>query len=290
MSKVEINGAGFLGKTEKLTPFEISESHELRSEYMRQLITRKSTDQKSYSKVSNTIPPTIIQYWDQKNAVPEDVQVCMDSWEIARKYGFEHITYNSESAKEFIKNKYSSLYVRAYEACMHPAMRCDYFRLCYLLECGGFYIDADDEYSGKDISVYRENSDLKLQPLCFDLRAEKMVSAFDSAVEESASSGKIFYVNNNPIISPKNHPVLQLALDRATKGLLDNRDTRDIQDITGPGNLSYSLTMHSIESERSRTDLEIDLILEIEYLCRTVWELEYRNDERNWRLWIKPDG
>ena len=48
-------------------------------------------------------------------------------------------------------------------------MQADYFRLCYLLVEGGFYVDADDVCVGTDIGWLFEDGRLKLQPLCYDM-------------------------------------------------------------------------------------------------------------------------
>jgi hypothetical protein len=96
-------------------------------------------------------------------------------------------------------------------------MRCDYFRLCYLLERGGFYLDADEWYQGTNCSSLLKIDALRLAPLCYDIDTSSMIpmQVFISDLTESRS--RIYYVNNNPIIAPPHHPLVACALERATK-------------------------------------------------------------------------
>ena len=58
-------------------------------------------------------------------------------------------------------------------------MRCDYFRLCYILKHGGFYVDADEVYQSTECDSLFEDDRIKLQPLCYDIRADQMVAPED---------------------------------------------------------------------------------------------------------------
>jgi hypothetical protein len=109
-------------------------------------------------------------------------------------------------------------------------MRCDYFRLCYILQRGGFYVDADESYQGTDYSFLYESDVLKISPLCYDTENRSMIPARIFFSDPTASSGRIYYVNNNPIIAPPRHPLVERALERATK-ILTSRP--DIQSTTG---------------------------------------------------------
>ncbi len=90
------------------------------------------------------------------------------------------------------------------------------------------------------------------------------------------------------------HPVIQIALERATRILLRRDEERpDIQSTTGPGNLSVSLVMHWIWLEREGKDQDFEFLPNWEYHSISKWPLSYRNDKRNWRIWntlLSKDG
>ena len=121
-------------------------------------------------------------------------------------------------------------------------MRCDYFRLCYILRRGGFYVGADEVYKATSCKSLFQDAKAKLQPLCYDLSTNQMVPPEEFLSDSSFPSIRIFYVNNNPIIAPQGHALIDLALRRATRLLLKGSERPKIQSTTGPGNLSASLT------------------------------------------------
>jgi hypothetical protein len=100
----------------------------------------------------------------------------------------------------------------------------------------------------------------------------------------------IFYVNNNPLIAPPNHPVIRLALNRSTKILLQcKNEARNIQSTTGPGNLSASLVLHSLNSAITGNLIDFYILPDWESISISPWPLSYRKDVRNWRLWNNSD-
>ena len=109
--------------------------------------------------------------------------------------------------------------------------------------------------------------------------------------QRKESPNWIYYVNNNPLISPANHPVIRLALDRATNILLRNRkeEIHQIQSTTGPGNLTASLVRHSVACKISGTIRDFSILPNWNEISVSPWPLSYRDDERNWRLW-NPKG
>ena len=92
----------------------------------------------------------------------------------------------------------------------------------------------------------------------------------------------VFYFNNNPLIAPFHHIIIDKALEQST--YLLNKSSlppTDIQSITGPGDLSKS-----IFSCREEIDLSprITVISNWGKIAETKWELEYRSDSKNWRM------
>jgi mannosyltransferase OCH1-like enzyme len=262
----------------------IAEDHDLRSKHIRKLVHEKLPYQNSFCKVK--IPKTIIQFWHDLNNIPKDVLDCLDSWKRLENKGFKRKVFDSITARKFISTEFGESYVIAYDKCYHPAMRCDFFRLCYILKFGGFYIDADEIYQETDCNHFFHDNKLKLQPLCYDVVSGTMVSPDIFLKEHEFSSDWIYYVNNNPLIAPPFHPIVRIALDRATNLLLNsNIDQLDIQSTTGPGNLSASLVRYSIETKNDAKHRDFMILRDWECISYSPWPLSYRNDKRNWRLW-----
>ncbi|CCH88515.1 conserved protein of unknown function [Modestobacter italicus] len=164
-------------------------------------------------------------------------------------------------------------------------MRADYFRLCFILENGGLYADADDVYQGTSLDPYISDGRLKLQSLCYDLRTDSMVSDPHAAASQQGEH-RIFYVNNNPLIAPRRHPIIGRALERATTLVLRHRpEDRDVQALTGPGNLTACVVAHCVEPGAEAATRDFMLLPDWESVAVSKWSLDYRADQRNWRIW-----
>jgi hypothetical protein len=264
----------------------IAEDDELRSQHMRRLIQEDYVYTHYYAHAE--LPRILVQFWDNAKAIPADVLECIDSWQPLEEVGFERLLFDDSSAKQFIADHFDPRYAAAFERCGHPAMRSDYFRLCFIAIKGGFYVDADDVYRGGNCEHWFLENGLKLQPLCYDIKTDSMVERADYIRNTASSSDLIFYVNNNPLIAPSGHPVILMALERSTQILLDQAgEIRDIQATTGPGNLTACLVRHAIESEHVSRDRDFLLIADWDTVAVSQWPLEYRSDDRNWRLWAR---
>lgn len=262
---------------------EAAENHVLRSVFMEKLIA-SPPDTHDVDDLSVT-PRLLIQFWDDATSIPRDVQLCLDSWSPLEGEGFTRLLFDDTSAEEFVRTHFSARHLLAFKRCCHPAMRADYFRLGFILKCGGFYIDADDEYQGLDLDNLVGDGRLRLQPLCYEIASDSMVDPFHSVATEEAK-GRIFYVNNNPLIAPPEHPIIAKALERATSNLLLRKgEDRDIQSLTGPGNITTCLVAHAIERELASRRRDYSLLTNWDSVAISKWPLEYRLDHRNWRLW-----
>jgi len=231
----------------------------------------------------STIPKVIVQYWHSLVDLPKDVHDCIESWKLLKEKGFSFLLFDDLQAKNFIENNFERKYLDAYLKCHHPAMRCDYFRLCYLYIKGGLYIDCDEFYLNSSIELLLKDNDLKLQPLCYSLSSNSMVEKGDFLNREYQSD-YIYYFNNNPIASPPKHKLIQLSLERATMQLLTGININDIQSTTGPGNISASLVYYTLENQYSDNQIAVKAIANWEEISLSPWPLSYRNDHRNWRL------
>jgi mannosyltransferase OCH1-like enzyme len=229
----------------------------------------------------------LVQFWDDARAVPGDVQSCLDSWAPLQAAGFERLLFDDTSARHFIEEYFSERHVQAFDRCSHPAMRADYFRLCFMLRVGGLYVDADDEHQGADVESMISGGLLRLQPLVYDIPSDSMIDVA-RALEAAGEAERIFYVNNNPIIAGPGHPVIARALERATILLLAANETnRDIQSLTGPGNLTASLVAHAVRLKADGQVLDFELLTQWDAVAISKWPLAYRADVRNWRNWVR---
>lgn len=162
-------------------------------------------------------------------------------------------------------------------------MRCDYLRLCVLLTEGGLYVDCDDALLGDGWMRLFDDDRLKLQPLCYDISAGRMMLNADIWQTDLPAEERNFYVNNDPLAAPPGHPVLRRALDRATELLLRDDDRPEIQATTGPGNLTTVLAAHAHSLLLRGGAFDFDLIRGWDAIAEMRWDLSYRADERNWR-------
>lgn len=267
-------------------PYSISENHGLRSDYMRRLLSASPRRVAAQAEVD--IPRVLVQYWHDASGVPPDVAECLASWRPFIGRGFQRVLFSDDTARTFIAESFSPRYVQAFDRCRHPAMRCDYFRLCWLLQEGGFYVDADEWYHGAECDELFADAALKVQPLCYDVESECMVPPSEFLTQLAPGRKPIYYVNNNPMIAPPAHPIVHLALERATHLLHAETAPRDIQSITGPGNLTACLVRYCVE-QVTPPPSDFAFIRNWDLIATSRWPLSYRNDERNWRLWNPND-
>lgn len=264
-------------------PAGFHENDQFRSTFMRHLMLMSPQAYDLSPAPCSTIPKVLVRFWDAADAVPDDVQACLGTWEPLRADGFDLLIFNDESAAAYIEDRFGRRQVEAFHQCRHPAMRSDYFRLCYILASGGFYVDADDVLTHARWPLVYQDDRLKLQPLCYDIPSTQMVPTSELWHAGPSDDNRIFYVNNNPLVAPPNHPVVRDALQRATRALLSSERSNDIQSMTGPGNLTAALAAHARELALAGKPRDFELMRFWDEIADTRWELSYRADERNWR-------
>ena len=265
-------------------PSILAEDDAFRSCYVQKIVQNFVPESVITQPNETSIPKVIVQFWHDSNNIPVDVQNCLDSWVCLEEQGFKRLLFDDQTAKNFISRKLGSRYSKAFEFCYHPAMRCDYFRLCYILIHGGFYVDADEVYLGTECTRFFFDRRLKVQPLCYDANSGNMVSPDLFIKRDQSSPSWIFYFNNNPIISPACHPIVKLALERATNILLGCSEQPEIQSTTGPGNFTASLVVHALSHRFPNRRFDFMILPDWETISISVWPLSYRDDDRNWRL------
>jgi hypothetical protein len=260
------------------------EHHRQRSEFIRGLVQQSENKDPIEDRYKQGPPKTIVQFWHDLSELPEDIEECIASWTRWTTSGFTHYLFDERRAKTFIGDALDAHHALAFDRCYHPAMQADYFRLCYLLIEGGFYVDADDVCVGAQIGRLFDDGRLKVQPLCYDIASESMVNTTDFLCIGAHKPSWIFYVNNNPLIASKRHPIIERALQRATEllNLVSEGVLPEIQATTGPGNLSRSIFEFGLASEGMERDLVI--LRDWETFVVSRWPLNHRSDARNWRL------
>lgn len=230
-----------------------------------------------------TIPRKIVRFWHDSNDVPDDVNECLRSWDRLQDHGFEFYMFDDYTAADYIQNRYGAQETAAFSRCRHPAMRSDYLRLCFILAEGGFYVDADDVLLSDGWEALFVDDRLKIQPLCYDIADQGMLPAAEIWQPDLAVENRIFYVNNDPLVAPAGHPIVRKALSRASARLLSGELRPEIQDTTGPGNLTAVLAAHARKLTEASLPLDFELIRDWDGIAETRWPLSYRNDARNWR-------
>jgi hypothetical protein len=260
------------------------EHHRRRSEFIRRLVQRSEGPLTIEAQYAQCIPRTIVQFWHDLQDLPWDIEECIVSWTRWTSSGFAHRLFDEGSAKAFIGAALSVRHERAFERCYHPAMQSDYFRLCYLLVEGGFYVDADDVCLGTDLGWLFNDGRLKIQPLCYDVTSRKMVTPSVFLHKDAYDPSWIFYFNNNPIIVHRGHPIIERALQQATDllELSNGNELPEIQTTTGPGNLSKAV--FEFGSAFGHVNSNLLVLGNWESLAVSRWPLSHREDTRNWRL------
>jgi hypothetical protein len=260
---------------------------DLRSNFIRHIMLRQmeleAMPAMPRSQASCTIPKKLLRYWHDPADLPDDVSECLSSWNCLVDHDFELYMFGDSSGAAYIASVYGEREQAAFARCSHPAMRCDYFRMCFILAEGGFYVDADDVLLGDGWRELFRDDKLKLQPLCYDISAGGMLPAPEIWRDDLSSNGHVFYVNNDPIVAPARHPILERALTRATTKLLGEDPAPEIQSTTGPGNLTAALAAHARELEVAGLPNDYHLLCRWDSIAEMRWGLSYRQDERNWR-------
>src|ERR1700755_302586 len=139
------------------------------------------------------------EFGDQMRLDSLSKQVGDHGLDILADEGFEFRMFDDVSAASYIAAIYGDRECQAFTRCSHPAMRCDYLRMCFVLAEGGLYVDADDVLLGGGWRHLFREANVKFQPLGYDIAAGGMMPASDIWRSDLPSDGRVFYVNNAPI-------------------------------------------------------------------------------------------
>lgn len=261
----------------------LSKSERIRSNFIRDFVQGYNEPNRISKTYDIKIPKQIVQFWDDLSYLPQDVKDCMDTWRILENSGYKIQVFDEDLAREFISIHLGDRFVQAFNRCYHPSMKSDYFRYSYIYVKGGFYIDCDDIYHGKSIDYLFNDGRLKLQPFCYDIETSQMISSAEFIKRGVNKWGWIFYFNTTPLIASCEHPIVKQVLLNATIALENSqKELPEVQATTGPGILTTSI-QEILLMEKKPEDIML-VIHNWEDISSNIWDLSYRNDQRNWRL------
>lgn len=179
---------------------------------------RPEPDINSLDGLTTRIPLRCHQFWNTPH-LPEDVARAMAEWRDV--FGADHTRYDTPSAREYIQTHFGADHAALFDACYHPAMEADFFRLCVLYQEGGIYIDADDVHMGGLPDLLRRNADR-------------------DGIFLSTGTGEPYFSNNFIAVIPR-HPAIAHALARAVAKIREAHAAgipANIWNATGPGVLT----------------------------------------------------
>jgi mannosyltransferase OCH1-like enzyme len=174
-----------------------------------------------------------MQFWDAPDA-PPDVEELMASWRADPQFVYHR--YSWESAHQFIRDRFDRRTLAVFESCAVPAMQCDVFRLCWLFEEGGVYVDSDQGNRGRngtftDRSVrghlFRKSQSRR--PPDRDGRSPRAISV--------NSPNKVIIINGLMTFFDRHDPLVSKLLDLVTTNI-EHRVKGSVWRVTGPGVVS----------------------------------------------------
>jgi len=214
--------------------------------------------------LASKIPKNLIQFWDTKDVPPEMAEV-MQSWRSLNP-GFNYQLFNDQSAQEFIWAYHSPDVLKAFRMANHPAMRSDLFRLAYLYEFGGIYVDADD--------------------LCINPIDEFTNIGVDLLlIQESTGS-----IGNNFLAVKAKHPFIQFALQYVVNNILNKAGGVWFASgpgawfASGPGALTISfcqMYIELLEQEQTPSQVAITEIHNLHQYVTPHLKINYKRSSRS---------
>lgn len=197
----------------------------------------------------------IVQYWDQGEP-PQNIKDCIEK----NKTKAQTLSlFDRQMAREFIQKHYNDRILAAFECCWHPAMRSDLFRLLYIYQNGGVYLDADDVLLWNPSQLIDDGCDnyLFLYPFFLFEESGRLWRPAASELlkelnKEKASLTIHSYFNNSYIHANPENPIIGLSILVAAEQILtDDPEFLSIHGTTGPGLLSVGAHVYSELSKKN---------------------------------------
>ncbi|WP_286828969.1 MULTISPECIES: glycosyltransferase [Kordiimonas] len=107
------------------------------------------------------VPRRLIQFWDKEP--PQDVARMLSlskAW--ADKHQLEYVLFSEADARAYLADRQvdGKSLLQLFDRCFHPAMKADLFRLVYLHEYGGYYLDADNGVTDDALALFGLDRDV----------------------------------------------------------------------------------------------------------------------------------
>jgi Tfp pilus assembly protein PilF len=214
------------------------------------------------------VRPHLAQFWD-KTDVPPDVRGVMLSWtRLNPELGYT--LFDDSSARRFLETHYGAAIVQLYDACHHPAMKADYFRIAFLHHSGGLWVDADE---------------VCLRPLGYVIDA-----AEDAEIIAMLDGDTPGYVHNSFLGSRPRSRIVRAAVEEATLLVaqqLQQGRRPDIWGVTGPGLITRAIGRYLASTPAAWEGEEVLLLgrQQYGYFAQKVGQLAYKHDAaKNWNM------
>ena len=223
------------------------------------------------------LPADVFNYWDQPTP-PDDVAHCLASW---RASGLPVRTYDREAADAYLAHHYGGDVLAAFRYCHHPSMQSDLLRMARLLQDGGLYVDADDEFTGVGpIAPFRAGSALIALAVCRHCPA-----SLEPRVGDSEAAHAWYYFGSAPWFGTAGHPFLARSLERAVAAMTGRRQRGELGKIhadVGPGCVSMAALNYARDCLLKGRAIDLSLATGWPFLAHSRM-LAYKATDRNWR-------
>ncbi|MFK7993417.1 MAG: glycosyltransferase family 32 protein [Granulosicoccus sp.] len=197
---------------------------------------------------------TLFQFWDSD--IPDEV-AKLTQGVAAINSAVDYRLFDDISAAGFIREEFGADVLKLYDSCVIPAMRADLFRYCYLVKCGGFYIDADFPAVASIEPVIETD-----WQGCLYMRAKGL------------ANGMMFFREAGHPLAEK---ILQKALDNMTR-----RTSNNVWEVTGPH------VLREVYADQNNSGLfdGIHLMGEEEFIgyFKPSPNLGYKHDDSHWLI------
>lgn len=222
------------------------------------------------------IPRRVMQFWDRNP--PAQIQTLLERTRgLCASASVEYVLFDESSARAHLMEHAPASIVEAFDLAVHPAMKCDVFRLAWLCTVGGHYIDAD--------IVLRPN----LAQL-FDLPGTCLVYQWDSQGISNLCNWLIGGCAGDASLQR----ALEATADNVTRHCRQDPQAalKNILGVSGPG--IFTRAVASDLQRRRDADREEALSVHIETVSRAHQliqlgpdylkeALSYKSDARHWR-------
>jgi tetratricopeptide (TPR) repeat protein len=173
---------------------------------------------------------SLVHFWD-KPEVPGDVLAVMASW-LHHHPSIQQRIFDEEGARDFIRRCYGGDAVASFDRCTHAAMKADVFRVAYLAQEGGVWIDADEA--------------------CLRPVPQLLVSAAESEATAALSGDVPAYLHNFFLGARAGSRVMLAAFEDAVAAvdtLARDGAQMDIWQVTGPGLITRMVGSHLTKAD-----------------------------------------